>query len=98
MRRSVQLSDNPSLDFEVGADAGCTWHLAVYVNNDKLLDRLIEGEPFVQGDPPPPRHWDNVHLDLAAYRKQPVVIRLYDLVLVPHHYVGNSYWRHIRVQ
>jgi hypothetical protein len=98
LRRSVQLSDNPSLDFEVGADAGCTWHLAVYVNNDKLLDRLIEGEPFVQGDPPPPRHWDNVHLDLAAYRKQPVVIRLYDLVLVPHHYVGNSYWRHIRVQ
>ena len=94
LRRTVQLSDAPSLSFDVGADAGCVWHLNVYVNNNKVLDKLIEGERWTQGDAPE-RHWEHIQLDLAAYRKQSVVIRLYDLVLVPHHYVGNSYWRHV---
>jgi hypothetical protein len=97
LRRTVELSNSPSLDFDAGADTGCAWHLNVFVNNDKVVDKLIEGNAFVQGDAPA-RHWEHVHLDLAAYRKQSVVIRLYDLVLVPHHYVGNSYWRHIQLQ
>jgi hypothetical protein len=97
LRRSVELSDSPSLTFDAGADAGRTWHLQVFVNNDKLLDQLIEGRPTTQENPLD-RHWEHIHLDLAAYKTQSVVIRLYDLVLVPNHHAGNSYWRGLQLQ
>jgi len=97
LRRSVELGANPSLTFEAGADAGRTWHLVVFVNNDKVLDRSIEGDPLTTGNASE-RRWEHIHLDLAAYRKQHVIVRLYDLVLVPNHYAGNSYWRHIELQ
>jgi len=97
LRRTVELSDSPSLSFDAGADAGCTWRLNVFVNNDKLLDKLINGGALAKGNGPA-RHWEHIHLDLTPYRRQSVVIRLYDLVLVPHHYVGNSYWRFIQLR
>lgn len=97
LRRSVELSDTPSLTFDAGADAGRAWHLQVFVNNDKLLDRLIEGSPTMQENALE-HHWERIHLDLATYRKQSVVIRLYDLVLVPNHQAGNSYWRGLQLQ
>jgi hypothetical protein len=97
LRRSIELGDNPALKFDVAADAGRTWHLVVFVNNDKVLDRLIEGNSLTEGKASE-RYWEPIHLDLSAYKKQRVVVRLYDLVLVPNHYAGNSYWRHIEVQ
>ncbi|MGB7549560.1 MAG: ADP-ribosylglycohydrolase family protein [Terracidiphilus sp.] len=97
LRRSVKLGARPSLTFDVGADAGRTWHLVVYVNNDKVLDRPIAGDSLAKGNTEE-RRWEHISVDLATYKNQPVVIRLYDLVLVPNHYAGNSYWRHIQVQ
>ncbi len=94
LRRSVELSDNPALNFDVGADAGCSWHLVVFVNNDRVHDQMIDGAPLTQGKAAD-RHWEHIHLDLASYKNQSVVIRLYDLVLVPNRYAGNSYWRHL---
>lgn len=96
LRRSVELGDNPTLTFEAGADAGSAWHLSVFVNNDNVLDKLIEGSPTTQGNTSE-RHWEQIHLAVTQYRKQTVVIRLYDLVLVPQHYAGNSYWRHLEL-
>jgi ADP-ribosylglycohydrolase len=93
LRRTVELAENPALNFDAGVDAGRAWHLVVYVNNDKVLDRLIEGE-LKEGD----RHWEHIHLDLTTYRKQSVVVRLYDFILVPNLQAGNSYWRHLEVQ
>jgi hypothetical protein len=97
LRRSIELGDSPALKFDVAADAGRTWHLVAFVNNDKVLDRLIEGDPLTAGNAPE-RRWESIHLDLSTYKKQRVVVRLYDLVLVPNHYAGNSYWRHIELQ
>lgn len=94
LRRTVTLGDHPSLSFDAGADAGRTWHLVVFVNNDKVLDRLIDGGSSTVATG---RHWKPIALDLSAYKNQRVVIRLYDLVLVPNHYAGNSYWRHLQV-
>ncbi|MES2391581.1 MAG: ADP-ribosylglycohydrolase family protein, partial [Acidobacteriota bacterium] len=91
LRRSVSLSETPSLDFDAGADPAQAWHLAVFVNNDKVLDHLIE-------DKATERHWEHIHLDLSQYKNQAVVIRLYDLVLVPGREAGNSYWRHLNLQ
>lgn len=117
LRRSVQLSDNPVLGFDAGVDPGKTWHLAIYVNNDKVLDKMIEGPPVahvpevpavtnIRRGPPPPepevsdadRHWEHINLDLSAYKKQQVVIRLYDFILVPGHEAGESYWKKLELR
>jgi hypothetical protein len=97
LHRSIELGDQASLRFDIGADAGRTWRLAVFINDDKILDRLIEGGPSITGKPLVPR-WEHINLDLNAYKRQHVVVRLYDLVLVPDHYAGNSYWRRIEIQ
>jgi hypothetical protein len=97
LRRTLKLSDNPSLSFEAGADPGRTWHLDIFVNNDKILDKLIEGAPTPQENGPP-RQWEHIHLDLSAYKGQSVVIRLYDLILVPGREAGSSYWKDLALQ
>jgi len=116
LRQTVQLSDSPSLAFDAGVDPGRSWHLQIFINNDRVLDKLIVGPPVthlmegppathVMGGPPPvpevsaaERHWEHIHLDLGAYRKQSVVIRLYDLILVPGREAGNSYWKKPQLQ
>ena len=97
LRRTVDLSDGPSLTFDVGADVGRTWHLMVFVNNDQVHDQMIEGDAQIPGSTQD-RHWEHILIDLSAYRKQTVVIRLYDLVLVPNHYAGNSYWKNVELR
>jgi hypothetical protein len=52
---------------------------------------VLSDTPLVQ-----PRGFAPV--DLTTYRKQPVIVRLYDFILVPNLQAGNSYWRHIEVQ
>ena len=94
LRRSVELGDNPALSFDASVDPGRAWHLVVFVNNDKVLDRLIDGKTLEPANATG-RSWAHVQVDLGAYKKQAVVIRLYDLVLVPNHEVGNSYWRNV---
>jgi hypothetical protein len=96
LHRSIELGDKASLRFDVGADAGRTWRLVVFINDDEILNRLIEGDPLVTGKPSVPR-WEHINLDLNAYKGQRVVVRLYDLVLVPDHHAGNSYWRRIEM-
>lgn len=97
LRRSADLGDAPSLSFDAGADAGRTWHLVVFVDNDKVLDRMIAGDSLTR-ESASKRHWEHISVDLAAYKNRPVAIRLYDLVIVPNHYAGNSYWKHIEIR
>jgi hypothetical protein len=94
LRRTIELGDRNSLAFKAGVDGGRAWHLVVFVNNDRVFDRLIIGRASQKL---PERHWERVSVDLTAYKRQTVVVRLYDLVLAPNHYAGNSYWRHLRV-
>jgi hypothetical protein len=109
LRQTVQLSDAPSLAFDAGVDPGRTWHLQIFINNDRVLDKLIEGPPVTPkntAEHRPPsagasaedRHWEHIRVDLSAYKKQPVVVRLYDLILVPGHEAGNSYWKKPQLQ
>ncbi len=98
LRRSVQLGNSPVLTFDAGADPGCAWHLIVFVNNDRLLDRIIEGGALSSPETSSERHWEHIRLDLKTYKDAHVVLRLYDLVLVPHRYAGNSYWRRIALE
>jgi hypothetical protein len=84
----------PRVSFDAGVDPGRAWRLVVFVNNDKVLDRLVDGKTLEPADAGG-RSWAHIQVDLAVYKKQPVVIRLYDLVLVPNHEAGNSYWRNV---
>ena len=43
LRRTVHLGPAPSLTFKAGVDLGRAWQLQVFVNDRKLLDKLIDG-------------------------------------------------------
>jgi ADP-ribosylglycohydrolase len=90
LRRNLKLGANPSLQFQIGADPGRAWQLQVYVNDEKILDKLVEGLS-------PARQWQEIRLDLSKYKTQDVVLRLYQRVLVPEHEAGNAYWRNLIV-
>jgi ADP-ribosylglycohydrolase len=91
LRREVKLADHPVLKFDAGVDAGRAWQLQVYVNDDRLFDKLIESSSDE-------RDWQQIEIDLSNYKNQDVVLRLYQLVLIPHHEAGNAYWRGLVVK
>ncbi len=90
LTRSARLSNDPALRFQAGVDPGRSWQLQVYVNDDKVLDKLIEGHSET-------REWQDIEVNLAKYAKQEVVLRLYQRVLIPQHEAGNAYWRNLVV-
>jgi hypothetical protein len=84
------------LTFKAGVDAGRAWQLQVYVNDEKVLDKLIGGRPKSrQSDS---RQWEDISIDLYDYKNQKVVLRLYQRVLVSHQEAGDAYWRDLTVQ
>ena len=91
LRRTAQLGKKSALHFQVGVDSGRAWQLQIYVNDDKVLDKLIEGSV---GDGP---LWQPIDIDLQKYSDQRVVLRLYQGVLVSQHEAGNAYWRGLRL-
>ena len=95
LRRTLSLGPVPSLEFKAGVDVGRVWQLQVYVNDKKVLDKLIDG-PY-ESHLSDSRHWEDIRIDLFDYRDQKVVLRLYQRVLVPHHEAGNAYWRDLAV-
>jgi hypothetical protein len=101
LRRTVNLGSNPSLVFKAGVDAGRAWQLLVYVDDKKVLDKLINGlhesHQYKSGQPDS-RRWEDISIDLSDYKNQKVVLRLYQRVLVPRHEAGDAYWRDLTVQ
>ncbi len=93
LRRSVHLGDHPTLSFDAGAGAGRTWRLQVFIDNDKALDQLIDGDTLPLDSSK--RGWTHLNVDLYKYRNQTVAIRLYDIIMVPGHQAGNSYWKNL---
>ena len=88
LRRSAKLNSHPTLAFQAGVDPGRAWQLQVYVNDERVLDTLVLGTL-------PQRRWKTFRLNLSKYAQQEVVLRLYQLVLIPHHEAGNAYWRQL---
>lgn len=96
LMRGIGLGASPELHFRAGVDVGRAWQLQVYVNDKKVLDRLIDGlNDSVASEG---RQWEDVKVNLAEYRNQEVILRLYQRVLIPHHEAGNAYWRDLFVQ
>jgi hypothetical protein len=95
LRRNITLGSAPTLAFKAGVDVGRAWQLQVYVNDKKVLDKLIDG--LYESRQSDGRHWEDVSVDLSDYKDQKVVLRLYQRVLVPHHEAGDAYWRDFSV-
>jgi hypothetical protein len=91
LTRKILLSSSPALTFRAGVDPRRTWQLQVYANDDKVLDKLIEGSAST-------RRWEEIHVDIWKYAGQEVVLRLYQRVLVPGHEAGNAYWKDLVVK
>jgi hypothetical protein len=91
LRRNAALGNHPVLKFKAGVDPGRAWQLQVYVNDDKVLDKLIEGKSGTV-------EWQDIEVDLSKYASQEVVLRLFQRVLIPHHEAGNAYWRDLVLQ
>jgi ADP-ribosylglycohydrolase len=92
LRRTLKLSDKPSLHFQAGSDPGRAWELNVYAGNRLMLKRLIEGRE--KGG----IAWQNVDVDLANLAGQTVQLRLYQRVLLPGREAGNAYWKDLKVE
>ncbi len=90
LRRTARLSKNAVLKFKAGVDPGRAWQLLVYVNDDKVLEKLIEGHSET-------REWQDIGVNLEKYASQEVTLRLYQRVLIPQHEAGNAYWRDLVV-
>lgn len=92
LRRTTQLSAAPSLELQVGCDAGRAWELNVYADNKLLEKRIIEGGTE-RG-----RRWQEIKIDLAEFANRTTHLRLYQRVLVPNRAAGNAYWKSIRLK
>jgi hypothetical protein len=90
LRRTLKLSNKPSVRLEVAADPGRAWQLEIYANNEQLRSRIIEGDSKA-------RQWQNVVVDLTRYAGKKVELRLYQRVLLRNRAPGNAYWRTIHV-
>ncbi len=96
LKRTVNLGSAPSLEFKAGVDVGRAWQLQVYVNDKKVLDKLVDG--LYESGQSDSRHWENINIDLSDCKNQQVTLRLYQRVLIPHHEAGDAYWRDLTVQ
>jgi hypothetical protein len=93
LSRSAKLGQSPKLHFEVAAEARKAWELNVYVGNDQVLNKVIEGDNESI-------RWQAVELDLSKYANEQKTIRLYQRVLLPGLYKvpSNAHWKSIRLE
>jgi hypothetical protein len=112
LKREAKLGANPRLSLRVGVDPGRAWQLAVYADNAKLLDRVLDGGPALDYKDLSPlsqpesvyvqntkaRRWEEVSVDLRAFAGRQVTLRLYQTILVPDRAPGNAYWRGVRIE
>jgi hypothetical protein len=89
LRRTLKIGAHTKLCFDVGCDAGRAWELSIYVGNQRLEKRLIEGD--AAGD----RKWQEIVCDLSRFAGQTVTMRLYQRVLLGQRAAGNAYWRNL---
>ncbi len=90
LQRIVKISHQKSLSFKVGVDQGRAWQLNVYIDNDQVLDKIIEGTR-------PSVNWQEIRVDLSDYQGKTINIRLYQRVLIDGKEAGDAYWKDLQV-
>ena len=90
LQRSLKIDKQKSLSFSAGVDQGRAWELNVYIDNDQVLDKIIEGTQ-------PTMNWQQISVDLSAYQGKTVNIRLYQRVLIDGKEAGDAYWKDLKI-
>lgn len=104
---------NQNLSFEVAADPGREWIINIYIDNKKVLTKLIDGgDPLEWPDIAPDRYpqplleyqrcaevrnWQKIEMDLADFGGKEITVRLYQDILVRNGFPGNAYWRELEI-
>jgi hypothetical protein len=92
LRRDAKLGKTPTLSFEAGVDAGRSWRLEAWVNNQRIDQRPVEGDQ-------PGRKWEPIRIDLGQFAGQQVRLRLYQFVLIrSNRPPGSAYWKGLTLQ
>lgn len=91
LTRTMRLGDQPKLKVDVGAEAGRSWRLIVYADNQLIEERVISG---AEND----RAWQSLEYDLSKYAGRETVLRLYQRVEYREPASGNALWRNLRVE
>ena len=89
--RILNIQNKKIFSFEAGVDSQRVWRCEVYINNEKILNQLIEGE--VQG-----QKWHPIKIDLSPFKDRTVKIRVYQRVLIPGRASGNAYWKNFKIE
>lgn len=89
--RTIKVEDKNTLVLTVAAETGKCWMLRVFVDNDKVLEKMIETTDDAN-------KWQTVKIDLTAHKGQTVLVRLYQNVDFLDRLTGNAYWKKITLQ
>ncbi|HUN03643.1 MAG TPA: ADP-ribosylglycohydrolase family protein, partial [Niabella sp.] len=90
LKREITIQEEKELFIEVGVDKNRCWELNIYIDNEHVLRKLIEGKDME-------RTWFSHKVDLAHYQGKAVTIRMFQKVLLPGKEAGNAYWKTIRI-
>jgi len=91
IQRTIPIGHQKTLSFKAGVDQDRAWQLNVYVDNDEVLDKIVEGTQ-------PGINWQDIHVDLSDYEGKTVSIRLYQRVLIDGKEAGDAYWKELKIQ
>jgi hypothetical protein len=91
LTRTLGITNQKQLSLEAGVDPQRSWQCLIYINNQKVFDKILEG---TGGE----RTWYPITVDLPPFQNSPVTIRIYQRVLIPGKLAGNAYWKNLQVR
>ncbi|MBC7887868.1 MAG: ADP-ribosylglycohydrolase family protein [Ferruginibacter sp.] len=86
--RTIKEVDKTTLLLTVAAEQNTCWKLRVFLDNDKVLEKMIAATD--EGG-----KWQTVKIDLTKYKGKEVIVRLYQNVDFTDKWTGNAYWKKI---
>jgi hypothetical protein len=91
LKRTFKVNGQKQLSFQAAADSGRVWGLDIFLDNNRVITKLIEG---TQKE----KQWQNITADLSAYDGKTIKIRLYQRVLIKGKEAGNAYWKNVEIK
>jgi hypothetical protein len=86
--RTIKVEDKNTMVLTVAAEQNKCWKLRVFLDNNKVLDKMIEAADEAG-------KWQTVKIDLSKYKGKEVIVRLYQNIDFTDKWPGNAYWKKI---
>jgi hypothetical protein len=89
--RTIKVEDKNTMVLTVAAEQNKCWKLRVFLDNSKVLDKMIEAAGEAG-------KWQTVKIDLSKYKGKEVIVRLYQNTDFIDKWPGNAYWKKINIE